>query len=224
MKQRSANNNTFLCIKIPEIQLLVSYQATDKDKNIKDLKNVRLLFPLFEVHDKTWTWLDLINALKSHVKKALVSQAIKHKLIKVPIQPVNKLLSRVGRSNSQQHLTNLELEEHEKIAFLKLFGTKFIEKNSNNTNSSSSVVQNTNELDRRNSVSGVRDLYLENANSLISTDNKSLVVSSPDQPTQPVKTKKPLAKSNSTVSFNFRKHLLKFSKEKNESKESGSND
>lgn len=73
MKQRSANNNTFLCIKIPEIQLLVSYRATNKDKNIKDLKNVSLMFPLFEVHDKTWTWLDLINALKSHVKKALVS-------------------------------------------------------------------------------------------------------------------------------------------------------
>ncbi len=73
MKQRSANNCVFLCIKIPEIQLLVSYRATDKEKNIKDLKNVSLLFPLFEAHDKTWTWLDLINALKSHVKKALVS-------------------------------------------------------------------------------------------------------------------------------------------------------
>lgn len=72
MKQRSANNNTFICIKIPEIQLLVSYRATNKDKNIKDLKNVSFIFPLFEVHDKTWTWLDLVNSLKSHVKKALV--------------------------------------------------------------------------------------------------------------------------------------------------------
>ena len=170
--------------------MLESYQATDKDKNIKDLKNVRLFFPQFEVHDKTWTWLDLINALKSHVKKALlmVSQTIRHKLNKVPIQPVNKILSRVGRSNSHQHLTNLELEEHEKIAFLKLFGTKFIEKNSNNINSSSNVVQNTNfnELERQNSVYGVRDLFLANTNCLISADEKSLVVSSPDQP-QPVK-------------------------------------
>lgn len=75
MKQRSANNSTFLCIKIPEIQLLVSYRGSNRDKkNIKDLTEVSLLFPLFEVHDKTWTWLDLINALKSHVKKALVSQ------------------------------------------------------------------------------------------------------------------------------------------------------
>lgn len=75
MKQRSANNSTFLCIKIPDIQLLVSYRGSNRDKkNIKDLTEVSLLFPLFEVHNKTWTWLDLINALKSHVKKALVSQ------------------------------------------------------------------------------------------------------------------------------------------------------
>lgn len=76
MKQRSANNSTFLCIKIPEIELLVTYRGSNREqkKNIKDLNEVSLLFPLFEVHDKTWTWLDLINALKSHVKKALVSQ------------------------------------------------------------------------------------------------------------------------------------------------------
>lgn len=58
-----------------------------------------------------------------------VSQAIRHKLIKVPIQPVNKLLNRVGRSNSQQQLTNLETDENEKL-IVKLFGTKFIEKTS----------------------------------------------------------------------------------------------
>ncbi|RNA08768.1 hypothetical protein BpHYR1_039922 [Brachionus plicatilis] len=124
MKQRSANNNTFLCIKIPEIQLLVTYKGSCLDKkNIKDLNNVCLLFPLFEVHDQTWTWLDLINALKSHVKKALLSQAIKHKLIKIPIQPVNNLINRNRRSNSQQQLTDSQIEEHEKMKFLKLFGT-----------------------------------------------------------------------------------------------------
>ncbi len=142
MKQRSANNNTFLCIKIPEIQLLVSYRATNKDKNIKDLRNVSLLFPLFEIHDKTWTYVDLINALKSHVKKALVSQALKHKLIKVPIEPVNKLINRRRRFNSQQHLTNMEIDEHEKLTILKLFGTKFIEKKSANP----SILQNTSNL------------------------------------------------------------------------------
>ena len=43
---------------------------------------------------------------------------------------MNKLLNRVGRSNSQQQLTNLETDENEKLTIVKLFGTKFIEKNS----------------------------------------------------------------------------------------------
>lgn len=37
MKQRSANNNTFLCIKIPEIQLLVSYKGSNVDKKISKI-------------------------------------------------------------------------------------------------------------------------------------------------------------------------------------------
>ena len=53
MKKRSDSNNTFICIKIPEIPLLVSYKGY-KENNIKDLNNVRLLFPLFEVNNKTW--------------------------------------------------------------------------------------------------------------------------------------------------------------------------
>ena len=167
MKQRSANNNTFLCIKITEIQLLVSYKGGDKEKNLKDLNNVSLLFPLFEVHDKTWTWLDMINALKSHVKKALLSQAIKHKLIKIPIQPVNKLISlsrrneslnndsylmhssisnnnslMIGNSNdiSGSSMNNKEIDdEKEKMTVIKLFGTKLIEKKSSQPYSSTSL-------------------------------------------------------------------------------------
>lgn len=214
MKQRSANNNTFLCIKIPEIQLLVSYRATSKDKNIKDLKDVSLLFPLFEVHDKTWTWLDLINALKSHVKKALVSQAIRHKLIKVPIQPVNKLLSRVGRSQSSQHLTNLEIDENEKLTILKLFGTKFIEKNSSNL---SPTIQNMNEdqtdsANRRNSLIDITDFEVDK-NQSDKSSNKSLMAMSS---TVNSAKKTRISKSNTTVGLNLKKHLLKFSKDKNE--------
>jgi len=93
-----------------------------------------------------------------------VSQALRHKLIKVPIQPVNKLLNRVGRSHSSQHLTNLEIDENEKLTILKLFGTKFIEKNSAANPSSMpavvlSINTNDEELDgagpdRRNSLTG----------------------------------------------------------------------
>ena len=87
-----------------------------------------------------------------------VTQAIRHKLIKVPIQPVNKLLSKVGRSQSSQHLTNLEIDENEQLTILKLFGTKFIEKTSTNIPPVISI-ENTDQsdemLERRNSLSGI---------------------------------------------------------------------
>ncbi|CAF0888712.1 unnamed protein product [Brachionus calyciflorus] len=195
MKQRSANNNTFLCIKIPEIQLLVSYKSSNVDKkNIKDLNNVSLIFPLFEVHDKTWTWLDLINALKSHVKKALLSQAIKHKLMKIPIQPVNKLINRNRRSNSQQQLTDSQIEEHEKMTLLKLFGTKFIEKKSLTPNIGHSSKETENENNAKSNKMAL------NETSPITTKKKGL-----------------LAKSKSTVGFGFKKNLLKLNKDKVES-------
>jgi len=221
MKQRSANNNTFLCIKIPEIQLLVSYGATNKDKNIKDfktLKNVSLLFPLFEIHDKTWTYVDLVNSLKSHVKKALVSQALKHKLIKIPIQPVNKLINRTRRFNSQQHLTNMEIDEHEKLTILKLFGTKFIEKKSSNT-----IIQNpisiqidANEAMHENECLNSKLIAHQESSELINckpennltTEENEAHSSKQDIQTKKLsKLKKPLLKSNSLLYF--KKHFLR---------------
>jgi len=207
MKQRSANNNTFLCIKITEIQLLVTFKGgkNDKEKNLKDLNNVSFQFPLFEIHDQTLTWLDLVNALKSHVKKALVSQALKHKLIKAPIQPVNKLINRKRnknnqsnlssfgsafgdsnnvspfkekhRSASQQHLNELEADEQEKLTLLKLFGTKFIEKKSQNA--MAKEVENSAKKETKN---------------------------------EERKKKAVVAKSNSTLSFDLKRRFLKFSK------------
>ncbi len=141
-----------------------------------------------------------------------VSQAIRHKLIKVPIQPVNKLLSRVGRSHSSQQLTNLEIDENEQLTFLKLFGTKFIEKNSAippvmlNSSADSSF---PNELERRISLSGCyneMDSQPTEGDDILS--NKSFGETN----------KKPkMSKSNSTIGFSLRKHLLKFSREKEES-------
>ena len=116
MKQRSANNNTFLCIKITDVQLLVSYRGGEKENNLKDLNNVRVLFPLFEVHDKTWTWLDLVNALKPHVKKALVSQALKHKFIKVPIKPVMNLRARNSNHHSHNHHNHSHQQQHDHLS------------------------------------------------------------------------------------------------------------
>ena len=223
MKQRSANNNTFLCIKIPEIQLLVSYNGSNKDKkNFKDLSNVCLLFPLFEVHDKTWTWLDLINALKSHVKKALLSQAIRHKLIKVPIQPMNKLINRGKRSNSQQLLTHVQIEEHEKLAMLKLFGSKYIEKKmavnsalmikeespkkSCKTDDEKSSVNENEETSQASSPPTHRSQQREISEFHLSQE--SFENSGKENAKGKIK------KSNSTLSNAFKKRFMKFTKEK----------
>lgn len=241
MKQRSANNSTFLCIKIPEIQLLVSYRGSNRDKkNIKDLTQVSLLFPLFEVHDKTWTWLDLINALKSHVKKALVSQvpknnlylikhishilnavinikALKHKLIKVPIQPVNKLINRRRRSNSQHQLKLSD--ESEKLTISKLFGAKFIESKTSSKQAQKSAVINANTANNSmisetkvsssssKKISSFSDCEEENN---VEEERESFDVLGKTMPKRHALVKK----SHSTLSMDLKRRFLKFSKDK----------
>ena len=205
MKQRSANNNTFLCIKIPEIQMLVSFKANNKDKNIKDLNEVSLLFPLFEVHDQTWTWLDLIDAIKSHVKKALVSQALKHKLIKVPIQPVNKLINRTRRSHSQQHLTNLQIEENEQMTILKLFGTKFIEKKSQ----SSPMQQLPPAMPQFHLQPQVTQAGFSSMDEIRQTETQ--MANFLPYPEKPLVS---LTKQNSSVSLSLKRRFFKFGREK----------
>ena len=242
MKHRSANNNTFLCIKITEIQLLVSFKGgkDDKEKNLKDLNNVSLLFPLFEVHDQTWTWLDLINALKSHVKKALLSQALKHKLIKLPIQPVNKLINRKRnknkneqgnqlnlekiknearkRSNSQGQVPNLEMDEKEKLTMLKLFGTKLLEKKASNSGSSKeeSAIRKDAASIASNDVSDSENKkkFSLTSNFSLSTTNNSNNVSL-NQISKESKPKKLVTKSNSTLSFDLKKKFLAFAARNN---------
>ena len=199
MKQRSANNNTFLCIKIPDIQMMVSYKA-NKEKNIKDLNDVSLLFPLFEVHDQTWTWLDLIDAIKSHVKKALVSQAIKHKLIRVPIQPVNKLINRTRRSDSQQHLTNTEIDEHEQMTIVKLFGTKFIEKKSQTPTPLIAMARNSED---RPSFENVDSREISND---IDINESKLPNLNVDKPL--------MTRENSSLSLNLKRRFFKFGRVK----------
>lgn len=39
-----------------------------------------LQVPTIEYHNMTWTWLDLLLAVKSQIKDSLLSQAIKQKL------------------------------------------------------------------------------------------------------------------------------------------------
>ncbi|XP_035224476.1 protein KIAA0100-like isoform X2 [Stegodyphus dumicola] len=81
MKERADKNHTFFSIKIPEVPIRVSYKGR-KEKNIEDVHDLSLVLSTLEYHNKTWTWLDLLMALKNDAKRILLSQAIKQKLLK----------------------------------------------------------------------------------------------------------------------------------------------
>ncbi|XP_060562860.1 LOW QUALITY PROTEIN: protein hobbit-like [Ruditapes philippinarum] len=78
MKERAANNNTFLYIKIPEVSLRVSYKG-EKEKNIEDVHDFSLILPTLEYHNCIWTWFDLLMAMKNDSKRVLISQAPQEK-------------------------------------------------------------------------------------------------------------------------------------------------
>ena len=69
-------------IKIPELPVTLSYKGK-KDKNIEDVHNYELLVPMMEYHSVTWTWLDLLLAIKMSAKNALLPQAIKRKVLNI---------------------------------------------------------------------------------------------------------------------------------------------
>ncbi|GFS83721.1 protein KIAA0100 [Nephila pilipes] len=81
MKERAEKNHTFFSIKIPEVPIRVSYKGK-KEKNIEDVHDLSLVLSTIEYHNRTWTWLDLLMALKNDAKKILLSQAIKQRLLK----------------------------------------------------------------------------------------------------------------------------------------------
>lgn len=78
MRERASKNQTFVFIKIPEVPIRISYKG-NKNKNLEDLRDVNLILPTFEYHNRTWTWLDLLMALKNDSKRVLLSQALKQK-------------------------------------------------------------------------------------------------------------------------------------------------
>lgn len=51
----------------------------EKEKNIEDVDNFQLEFPLVEYHDRNWTWLDLALAIKQRCKRVLLQQVIEGK-------------------------------------------------------------------------------------------------------------------------------------------------
>ncbi|XP_025831839.1 protein KIAA0100 [Agrilus planipennis] len=79
MKERAEKNKLFIYIKIPEVPVRVSYKGT-KEKNLEDIRDFSLVIPTLEYHNVTWTWLDLLLAMKSDTRRVILSQAIKQKL------------------------------------------------------------------------------------------------------------------------------------------------
>ncbi|XP_076453404.1 protein hobbit-like isoform X2 [Babylonia areolata] len=79
MRERAAKNNTFLYIKIPEVQARVSYKG-EKEKNIEDVHDFSFVLPTVEYHNRIWTWFDFFIVMKNVAKRVVLSQAIKQKL------------------------------------------------------------------------------------------------------------------------------------------------
>ncbi|KAG5341355.1 K0100 protein, partial [Acromyrmex heyeri] len=79
MKERADKNKLFIYIKIPEVPVRVSYKG-NKEKNLEDVRDFALVIPTLEYHNVTWTWLDLLLAMKSDSRRVILSQAIKQKL------------------------------------------------------------------------------------------------------------------------------------------------
>lgn len=79
MKERAEKNKLFIYIKIPEVPVTVSYKG-NKEKNFEDITDFSLVIPTLEYHNVTWTWLDLLLAMKTDSRRVILSQAIKQKL------------------------------------------------------------------------------------------------------------------------------------------------
>lgn len=73
MKERAEKNMLFICVKVPEVPVRVSYKG-EKDKNIEDVQDVHVLIPTLEYNNITWTWLDFLLAIRNHSRRVLLSQ------------------------------------------------------------------------------------------------------------------------------------------------------
>ena len=56
--------------------ILVLFVCTkgEKDRNITDVHDFSLVIPTLEYHNRTWTWHDLLMAMKKDCINVLVSQ------------------------------------------------------------------------------------------------------------------------------------------------------
>lgn len=74
MMSRASNYMTLANVKIPSVVLCLSYKG-EGDRSILDVHDFVFRLPEIEYRNKTWSNLDLANAIKKDVMRALVSHA-----------------------------------------------------------------------------------------------------------------------------------------------------
>ena len=109
MKERAEKNKLFIYIKIPEVPIKVSYKGEKEKNQILDVADFHLQVPTLEYHNETWTWLDLLLAVKKQSRESLIAQALKQKIFKRGYKTV-------------EHHENSE-EEKARLLLGKQFGT-----------------------------------------------------------------------------------------------------
>jgi len=87
MKERAERNKLFIYIKIPEVPIKVSYKGVKEKNQMTDLMDFHLQLPTFEYHNVTWTWLDLLLAVKKGSRDSLIAQLVKQKFVRRVVRP-----------------------------------------------------------------------------------------------------------------------------------------
>ncbi|KND00922.1 uncharacterized protein SPPG_04022 [Spizellomyces punctatus DAOM BR117] len=72
MQARASENRSFIYIKMPGGQHCLSYRGS-KEKNIEDLYMFAFRMPTLEFRNKTWTWLDFLDAVKREALRAVLA-------------------------------------------------------------------------------------------------------------------------------------------------------
>ncbi|KAJ3358796.1 hypothetical protein HDU91_005109, partial [Kappamyces sp. JEL0680] len=86
MQVRADQNKSFIYIKVPGVQHCLSYRGS-KEKNFEDLNNFPFYLNTLEYRNKTWTWLDFLNAIKKDALRAALANTgalVREKLFKKP--------------------------------------------------------------------------------------------------------------------------------------------
>ncbi|KAH6921295.1 hypothetical protein HPB50_027720 [Hyalomma asiaticum] len=84
MKEPANKNQIFVCVKVPEMPLHLSYKG-GKEKKLEDLHDCSLVLLTLELRNHACAWSDLLMVVRNTACKVLLSQVIKQKLqIKSP--------------------------------------------------------------------------------------------------------------------------------------------